>query len=633
MRVGSKTVSKILCIISMNKITTCLHKGGNAILMIPFVMLLLTVFVISNELANGIVSGKYFWFYISLGLAAPAAFISFVINRRNVRLNLLDLLVLVFSIITLSVSYYHNQSANNKFVLLGLLTVLYFCFRLFFTQYRPNLYFLTLFFIFTGLVEAVWGLQQLYGISVSQHGLFKTTGSFFNPGPYAGYLSVVFPCAFYYLLNDYRCFKRKFHRYYLPFYFRWVLSGLTVVGIFLVLPATWSRASWIAVSISCLFISLCFITKQRNTKRKLLAYYNCHKKRVLLFFLLCALAISAGLGGIYMLKKDSADGRVLMWKTSVQVIKSYPFGVGLGNFSGSYGDKQAAYFASEMPSEREKLVAGNPEYAFNEYLQIATESGIVSLFVFLFLIGYTIYTGTKRGMHAQSGSFIAMLVFASASYPFSVLPFLIVLVFLIASCVTDNKNNQERCSNGKLAALSCVAILSVFLVAATFYNRSKQYEAYKKWNTTKILYSVGMYADVAVEYEQIYPYLTHEIQFLFEYAQALSRSEQYDRSNKVLQKAGRISCDPMLYNIMGKNYQALGKYQSAESCFVKAANTVPNRLYPYYLLGKLYHEMGLQKKVCEMTTYIHTKEAKVHSKAVEEMREEMKQLCEQTDEK
>lgn len=70
------------------------------------------------------------------------------------------------------------------------------------------------------------------------------------------------------------------------------------------------------------------------------------------------------------MKKDSADGRALIWKISVETIYKYPIGVGLGNFSGSYGEQQATYFRSGKATEQEILVAGNPEYAFNEFIQI-----------------------------------------------------------------------------------------------------------------------------------------------------------------------------------------------------------------------------------------------------------------------
>ncbi|WP_321335532.1 hypothetical protein [uncultured Bacteroides sp.] len=42
-----------------------------------------------------------------------------------------------------------------------------------------------------GGVEAVWGLRQLFSFSVSGHLLYNLIGSFYNPGPYGGYLAMV----------------------------------------------------------------------------------------------------------------------------------------------------------------------------------------------------------------------------------------------------------------------------------------------------------------------------------------------------------------------------------------------------------------------------------------------------------
>ena len=62
-----------------------------------------------------------------------------------------------------------------------------------------------------------------------------------------------------------------------------------------------------------------------------------------------------------------------MWKISLKAIVNHPSGVGLGLFPSAYGDAQAAYFASGNASQTEEFVAGNPDYAFNEFLQIAVE--------------------------------------------------------------------------------------------------------------------------------------------------------------------------------------------------------------------------------------------------------------------
>jgi tetratricopeptide (TPR) repeat protein len=135
-----------------------------------------------------------------------------------------------------------------------------------------------------------------------------------------------------------------------------------------------------------------------------------------------------------------------------------------------------------------------------------------------------------------------------------------------------------------------------------------------------------MYKEAVEEYAEQYPYLQDEIKFLFEYAQCLSKLEQYEKSNKILWHAMQISCDPALYITMGMNYQALKEYTPAEQCYRKAINLVPNRLYPHYLLAKMYHETGYKEKAELETNIVLTKPPKVESMAVKEMREELVKL-------
>lgn len=70
------------------------------------------------------------------------------------------------------------------------------------------------------------------------------------------------------------------------------------------------------------------------------------------------------------------------------------------------------------------------------------------------------------------------------------------------------------------------------------------------------------------------------------------RTGQPEASNLIIEEAARLSADPMIRNIMGKNYQTMKQYPQAESAFLKASHMVPNRLYPLYLLAKMYHESG-----------------------------------------
>jgi tetratricopeptide (TPR) repeat protein len=256
----------------------------------------------------------------------------------------------------------------------------------------------------------------------------------------------------------------------------------------------------------------------------------------------------------------------------------------------------------------------------------------------------------KNKAWGAMGSLTALLIFACFSYPFSVLPFLIVFVLLLA---IETNNGIVHCGltrnflpivNSRLTAFwglrvkpAMTGITCLFLTAFCLYSQYPVYQAYKTWNSTRIYYHAGMYKETADNYEKLYPHLNDQIQFLFEYAQCLSKSnykgiadqvrnDKLVQSNEVLQRAMQISCDPMLYNIMGKNYQIMKEYEQAENAFIKATQIVPNRLYPWYLLCKLYAEMGLQDKVCETAAILLTKEPKIQSPAINEMREEVRKL-------
>src|SRR5690606_40688638 len=60
-----------------------------------------------------------------------------------------------------------------------------------------------------------------------------------------------------------------------------------------------------------------------------------------------------------------------------------------------------------------------------------------------------------------------------------------------------------------------------------------------------------------------------------------------------------------------------------------AANLVPNRLYPFYLLGKLYDEMEEYEKAYELAVKVVKTEVKIPSPATKEMKAEMQKYIDQ----
>lgn len=84
----------------------------------------------------------------------------------------------------------------------------------------------------------------------------------------------------------------------------------------------------------------------------------------------------------------------------------------------------------------------------------------------------------------------------------------------------------------------------------------------------------------------------------------------------------------MILNITGKSYQGKKEYKQAEEYLIRSTHRLPNRVYPYYLLTKLYDEWGKKGKMREKAKIVLTKEPKVQSVAIREMRDEMKKLLE-----
>ncbi|MDR0420843.1 MAG: O-antigen ligase family protein, partial [Prevotellaceae bacterium] len=478
------------------KLNKCqiIYKIPNILFLIILLLVLCTVFIVNSDYVYSMIAGKYFWFYGSVTLLSVIAIPAFVIKRRKrLRFEIPDLLILLFCIAAVLITFSCTNRLTNKCMLLGFSTAVYFYLRIFFSGQNKLIYSLCgMAFVTVGLVEAVWGLMQVYGLTVSQHNLYKITGSFFNPGPYSGWLATVFPMAL-----GYAVFNRKEHKVTQSLFGRISKTGTKIIGLLtvlctlLVLPAAMSRASWLAALGGSIFIAVMYGLQNKAVIDRLKKY----RKRLVLLSIAVSVLFAVAMTGLFLLKKDSASGRAFTWKIALQTVKEHPFGVGLGNFGGSYGDAQAAYFASGAGTEREEYVAGGVEYAFNEYLQICIETGIVPFLIFLAFVFRVLYSGIRNRNYLPAGSLAALLIFASMSYPFNVLPFVITFVFLSVLCMADGNDSEipdRKRLYPKFVIWAFLIIAPVSIALCTDKICSLQ-AAHKKWSRTRALYVMNMY--------------------------------------------------------------------------------------------------------------------------------------------
>lgn len=79
-------------------------------------------------------------------------------------------------------------------------------------------------------------------------------------------------------------------------------------------------------------------------------------------------------------------------------------GHGFGKSLGAYGDAQAEYFETEERGQERVRIAGCPEYAFNEYLRMGMEFGILGLLlsVAVIVLGTTMLCRSDSSFHHKS---------------------------------------------------------------------------------------------------------------------------------------------------------------------------------------------------------------------------------------
>jgi tetratricopeptide (TPR) repeat protein len=464
--------------------------------------------------------------------------------------------------------------------------------------------------------------MQLYGMAPVYHGQFKITGHFFNPAPYAGFLVASLPFAL--LLSAVRPNTILNRTIYWSGY-------LSVCLILVAIPSTRSRAAYLGLAAVLLlwfffrYHPLLYLKRVLNTplKRKF-AYW------------VAPLLLVAVLTTLYLFKKDSASGRLLIWKVAAHTIAERPLtGHGFNTAQATLAPAQANYFVTGSGTEREQMLAGSVRWVFNEFLQIASETGLIGLALFLLVVGFALLYKLPASLSLQNrlaigaarASVVGILVFGCFSYPFYSLPVTLLFFFSLAILAALQPNLLNRAAKVYNPILKPVLFAGI-IALSVFYIRQipKLKQAYWLWDEAGQLYQMGAYTEANESFAEAYPVLSHNGLFLQQYGKSLAMEEEYTQAIEILCQATSYYNDEFTGITLGNCYQAIGDYANAETQYLLAANTVPHKFYPLYLLAKLYNESGQTEKATAMAKELLRKEIKVPSKAIEEIKAEMQQL-------
>ncbi|HMR18163.1 MAG TPA: O-antigen ligase family protein [Sphingobacterium sp.] len=442
------------------------------------------------------------------------------------------------------------------------------------------------------VLQAIYGILQFFHV-VDHDYSFAVVGSFDNPAGFAACLAAGFSFCFA-LLGI-----RKRLNYI-------VVSAMLIIGLSIVLSQ--SRAGMIAIfAVTTIFLYARFSSKLSKKDKRI----------VLLSVVPVSLAVL--LAAVWLFKKNSATGRLLIWETTANMITERPI-VGWGNtsFQSQYMLYQADYFKNH-PDSSFRPLADNVSHPFNEFLLFIYQYGIVGLTLLCGLI-FVIFTKRTKEDFVFQLCILSVLIFACFSYPLRY-PFVWLMLAFCLARLSDNSTKIYGQYRDDISLIYRVVMVIVLLPG--FYFLTKDFRFEYQWNRIARLSLMGETRALLPQYEKLNKQWNGNPLFLYNYGAELNFIKEYERSIRVLKKCELYWNDYDVQMILADNNLNLGKFNVATKYYELASNMCPNRYEPLYQLHQIYVKIGDKTRAVYIARQIVDMEVKVPSLRVNLIKKEM----------
>ena len=503
-----------------------------------------------------------------------------LLTIRHLQIRIAHIVFLVANIV-LSLAYSVDSLWYMFFVCFCFITLIN---QLSFQSLRAGL-------LLTGLIECITGILQYMKLSPSEN-VFTMYGHFNNPAGFAAFLVSLLPFTFGYAQNV----NRRMRYLYI------IIRLFFVVAILL----SNSRAGILSACVIFSFFSY-----------KSIRLSNLHGL-VKLFVLMVVLVVV--IIGLYFLKQDSADGRLLIWSVSWEMFKNAPItGHGANSFIAQYMEYQAEYL-TKCPDYSHALLAADVKVPFNEYIKLLVEFGLLGFIGVGVFIRY-LWIEYKRSQSdlkvLASLSIMGISVFAFFSYPFTYLLVILVLLFDVSiicqnSCVLYSIR-KEKLRICKLIIMPIMCWIFILLLSEC----KEEKELYD-------LAHISVQFDVESRYEKLYARMPRNYVLLYNFGAYLNQQQKYEKSNQILFECLNYFNNSELQLFICDNYIHLKNYTKALQHSKIASAMVPARFYPLYYQFIIAQEMQDTSQSIRIAKQILDKHEKVNNVSIKMLKIQMR---------
>ena len=317
---------------------------------------------------------------------------------------------------------------------------------------------------------------------------------------------------------------------------------------------------------------------------------------------------------LYIIKKDSADGRLLIWRIAISMIIDKPiFGFGPNGFEANYMSYQADFF-EEHPDSSFILLADNISNPFNEWVRIGINYGITGIVIVICLL----ILAWKQGRKIQNKQriiayaiIIDLFCWSLFSYPFSI-PF----VWVTIASLTFSAYTRKYFDYLKRKEVNIVIFLAslslIIIIYPSIRNRTE-------WGAAQAHSQRGNTKAALNDFRSLYNHLSGDGRFLYNYGAELHYAGLYEESKCIMIECTSILNDYNLQMILADDYMHIGAPDSAILHYQIASNMIPARFLPLYQMMCIYSERQQDDKAKYIAQQIINKPVKVNSRSTELM--------------
>ena len=598
-------------------------------------LLILITLLIVGSLVNinifGPTTMSAYFFYTILGaLLAVIAGVGFLKSKQSVQINnplpiLLLGLLAVYYIINGLINTQGGINLRHYIILVDAVLLITYCMLI----SKGSISFLAIGKIvsFVAAIESIICILQQLGIVASQDNLFKVTGSNVNPNVTAMFLAMAVPALLLVLFKGSKTYRT----------IAIVSSILCIIAMILLQCRT--------AFIGAAFGTALILNQQYQLLNNLRSKFN--KAGLIICFTFALCLITYAFFFLYHSKQASSDGRLFIWKVSLQAIAQKPIlGSGYGQFEHDYNLAQAKYFATGTATQQEIMNAGYVHMSYNEFLENLFEGGIIGLVLFVVLLAVLLAPLFRRGVGVRSkeqgvslsqskagkmeksstsiGFNKRNLTAADHAYyayagiaTFTIMCFFnftvqampvraLFILYAAVCCTLPYSRHCEALRGMKQSNLNSAFVRVLTLIRSVFSNGApfkvgmlafslllflQLLTLSKAYNLCKtIMESSG---DLGVketcrELGTLEKDMNESTYYWVSYGNILLAGKYTASAVQKLKSATRFSSNPNIYLEIANCYNKMGKYQEAIDAINIAKNIEPHHFAPLYSLMKVY---------------------------------------------